>query len=54
MKNNGLYLNGNNIRALFSAGGSQFWDGDDAQFFHDEGISFIATIFTQGLWLGAE
>ena len=52
--NNGTYLHSNNLRALFTASGSQFFDGNNGQLRvfngNDEGI---ATIVANGLWLGA-
>ena len=50
---NGIHLNGNNVRALYAASGSQLWDAEDSQFsVASEGVN-LTTIFAQGLWLGA-
>lgn len=51
---NGSYLHANNIRTLIPASGSLFWDGEDSQFRIEGPDGGFATIFTQGLWLGAE
>lgn len=45
-------LNGNNIRALITGGGSLFFDGNDAGF-QVPVPDPLHTIFAQGMWLGA-
>ena len=42
---NGIHLNGNNVRALYAASGSQLWDAEDSQFsVASEGVN-LTTIF---------
>ena len=50
----GSYLHANNIRAYYTASGSQFFDGTDGQFKVFDDSFGITTIFAQGLWLGAK
>lgn len=49
---NGTFLHGNNVRALYAANGSQFWDGENSQFSITAEGANISTIFAQGLWIG--
>ncbi|MEL7248722.1 MAG: T9SS type A sorting domain-containing protein [Bacteroidota bacterium] len=50
--NNGTFLHANNLRALYAASGSQYWDGNNGQFSFDDSQGSVATIFAQGLWIG--
>ncbi|MCB0567051.1 MAG: T9SS type A sorting domain-containing protein [Phaeodactylibacter sp.] len=47
----GDYLNGNNVQALITGGGSLFFDGENASFQVPVNAS-VHSIFAQGLWLG--
>ncbi|MEL6660270.1 MAG: hypothetical protein AAFR36_27640, partial [Bacteroidota bacterium] len=49
---NGTFLHGNNVRALYAASGSQFWDALDSQFGVETSTTSVNTIFTQGIWMG--
>lgn len=46
------HLNGNNVEALITGGGSLFFDGNNAAF-QVPASGQVHTIFAQGLWLGA-
>ncbi|MEL7425178.1 MAG: T9SS type A sorting domain-containing protein, partial [Bacteroidota bacterium] len=48
----GAFLHANNLRALYAATGSQYWDGHNSQFTFDSAEGSFPTIFAQGLWIG--